>query len=73
MSWYNTCRPHSKLGVLTPEEAFRGKVLHATTEEFIPARRNARDGPNIQIDIARRHYRLDPHLPMIEIKLRKAA
>jgi putative transposase len=37
-SWYNTARPHSALGIRTPEEAFTGKVLHATTEEFIPAR-----------------------------------
>ena len=73
MNWYNTFRPHSSLGTRPPEESFTGKVLPATTEEFIPARRNTRDGPNIQIEIARRHYRGDPRLPIVDIQVRKAA
>ena len=71
--WHNEIRPHGALGFRTPQEAFTGKVLRATTEEFIPARRNARDGPNIQIEIARRRYRGDPHLPIIDIRVRRAA
>ncbi|MHB1768719.1 MAG: integrase core domain-containing protein [Phycisphaerae bacterium] len=72
-AWYNTHRPHSALGIRTPEEAFTGKVLRATTEEFIPARRNARDGPNIHIEVARRNCRHDRRLPVVEITVRKAA
>jgi len=72
-AWYNTARPHSALGIRTPEEAFTGKVLHATTEEFIPASRNARDGPNIHIEVARRNCRHDRRLPVVEITMRKAA
>ena len=67
MNWYNTFRPHSALGFRTPEEAFAGKV----PPKPVPIR--ARDGPTIQIEIARRKHRGDPHLPTPEITLRRAA
>ncbi len=66
-AWYNTCRPHSALGSRTPEEAHRGKTLPK------PVAYRTRDGPNIQIQIARRKYRGEARLPIVEIKLRKAA
>ncbi len=44
VNWHNMCRPHSKLGVLTPDEAWRGK----TRPKPIPIR--SRDGPNIRIE-----------------------
>ena len=51
----------------TPEEAFRGNIL----PKPIPIR--VRDGPNIQIDINRGKCRGDPHLPTINIRVRRAA
>ena len=66
-SWYNTCRPHSALGSRTPEEAFTGGKSPK------PIAYRTRDGPNIQIQIARRHYRGDPRLPIVDIQVRKAA
>ena len=65
--WYNESRPHSALGIRTPDEAYRGKVLPK------PIAYRTRDGPNIHIQIARRSYRGDPRLPVVEITLRKAA
>ena len=65
--WYNTFRPQSALGFSTPEEAFAGR----TPGEPIQIR--ARDGPNLQIDIARRQFRGEPRLPIIEITVRRAA
>ena len=65
--WYNTFRPQSALGFSTPEEAFAGR----TPGEPIEIR--ARDGPNLQIDIARRPFRGEPRLPIIEITVRRAA
>ena len=66
-SWYNTARPHSALGALTPEEAYRGKALPK------PIAYRTRDGPKIDIEVCRRHFRNDPRLPAVEITLRKAA
>ena len=66
-AWYNTARPHSALGGRTPEEAYHGKALPK------PVVYRTRDGPNIQIEIARRKHRGDPRLPIVDIKLRKAA
>jgi hypothetical protein len=66
-AWYNTHRPHSALEFRTPEEAFCGKAL------LKPVAYRTRDGPNIQIQIARRHYRGDPRLPIFDIRVRKAA
>jgi hypothetical protein len=65
--WYNTHRPHSSLGVLTPDEAWCG---HAPPEA-IPIR--ARDSQKFNIQIARQKCRGDPNLPVIQITLRKAA
>ena len=65
--WYNVMRPHSALDSRTPEEAFRGKVPPK------PVACRARDGPNIQIEITRRHYRHDPRLAVIAITVRRAA
>ena len=67
VAWYNSCRPHSALGFRTPEEAHCGKALPK------PVAYRTRDGPNIQIEIARRKHRGDPRLPVVEITLRKAA
>ncbi len=91
MNWYNTQRPHSSLGTRTPEEAFRGNILPK------PIQIRARDGPQVQIEIARYGYsritqkslrstaRLfnshllsaqpcrGPHLPTINIRVRRAA
>ena len=67
MTWYNTHRPHSALGIRMPQEAFAGRKL----PKPVPIR--ARDGPNIQIEIIRRNYRDEARLPMIDIQLRKAA
>ena len=78
--WYNAKRPHSALGHLTPAEAWTSSALPTQNPRLPsglqlpqPAPIRARDGPNIQIQIARRHYLNDPHLPIIEINLRKAA
>ncbi len=78
--WYNIHRPHSALGHLTPAEAWASSALPTQNPRLPsglqlpqPAPIRARDGPNIQIQIARRHYLNDPHLPVIEINLRKAA
>ena len=65
--WYNTCRLHSALGLRTPDEAFTGGKSPQ------PIVYRTRDGPNIQIQIARRHYRGDPRLPIVDIHVRKAA
>ncbi|MGC8541311.1 MAG: transposase [Phycisphaerae bacterium] len=78
--WYNAKRPHSALGHLTPAEAWASSALPTQNPRLPsglqlpqPAPIRARDGPNIQIQIARRNYLNDPHLPIIEINLRKAA
>ena len=67
LTWYNTHRPHSALGFATPEEAHCGKAL------LKPIAYRTRDGPTIQIEIARGKHRGDPRLPVVEITLRKAA
>lgn len=67
VAWHNEKHPHSALGISTPQEVFAGKVL----PEPIPIR--ARDKPNIEIQIAPRHFDRDAHLPIIEISLRDAA
>ena len=67
MTWYNTHRPHSASGIRTPQEAWSGK----TVPKPIPIR--ARDGPNIQIEIARRKHRGDPRLSVVNITVRRAA
>jgi putative transposase len=65
--WYNIHRPHSDLGHKTPAEAFSEQLLTK------PVTYRARDNPNIQIEITRRHYRGDPHLSMPEITVHHAA
>ena len=67
VTWYNTARTHSALGIRTPEEAYCGKALPK------PVAYRTRDGPNIQIQIARGKYRGDPRLPIVDIQVRKAA
>ncbi|MGC8561343.1 MAG: integrase core domain-containing protein, partial [Phycisphaerae bacterium] len=66
-AWYNTKRPHSALGVRTPHEAFADRKL----PKPVPIR--SRDGPKVEIHVARRHFRGDTRLPVIEINLRQAA
>ncbi|MHB1767677.1 MAG: transposase [Phycisphaerae bacterium] len=66
-AWYNTCRPHSALGFRTPEEAYGGKTLPN------PIAYRTRDGPTVEIQVARRRFRDDPHLPAPEITVRRAA
>jgi len=66
-AWYNTCRPHSALGFRTPEEAYGGKTLPN------PIAYRTRDGPTVKIQVARRRFRDDPHLPVPEITVRRAA
>ncbi len=66
-AWYNGCRPHSAINARTPEEAYNHRKLPKAVAY------RARDKPNIQIEIARRHFRGDVRLPIVEIKLRKAA
>jgi putative transposase len=65
--WYNHHRPHSALRGLTPEEAWNGQSL--------PAAQSFRAGEPLKphIRIRRVHCRGDPHLPVVEIALRKAA
>ncbi len=65
--WYNSARPHSALGIRTPEEVFTQRAIPQ------PVAYRARDGPDIQIEIPRRCYRHDPHLPVIGITVRRAA
>jgi putative transposase len=66
-AWYNTCRPHSALGFRTPEEAYGGKTLPN------PIAYRTRDEPTVKIQVARRRFRDDPHLPVPEISVRRAA
>ncbi len=66
-AWYNTKRPHSALGSRAPHEAFADRKLPK------PAPIRSRDGPTVEIQVARRHFRGDPHLPVPEITVRRAA
>jgi hypothetical protein len=66
--WYNRFRPHSALGILTPNEAFAGSNQ---LPEPIPIR--ARDPQRLDIRVQRFKCRGDPTLPVIRITVRKAA
>jgi transposase-like protein len=66
-AWCNGYRPHSALHGLTPQEAWEGRVLPEPISIW------ARDQRQPQIEIRRRHYHGDPHLPVIEISVRLAA
>jgi putative transposase len=65
--WYNTCRPHSALDGLTPEEAWQGQDL----PQPLPLR--ACDGTRPQITVRRVPCRGDPRLPVLQIQVRSAA
>ena len=65
--WYNHHRPHSAVNGLTPDEAWNG-ILQP---QPIPIR--SRDEAKPHIQILRRHCRGDPHLPIIQITIQKAA
>jgi hypothetical protein len=65
--WYNIHRPHSALGVLTPDEAWRQKPAPTA----VPIR--ARDGAHYHFHVAMRNCRGDPGLPVFQITVRKAA
>jgi len=67
VSWYNDKRPHSALGVLTPNEAWDRQAAPTP----VPIR--ARDPQKFNIEIARQRCRGDPRLPVIQITVRKAA
>lgn len=65
--WYNHHRPHSAIKGLTPDEAWEGIEL----SEPIPIRQRA--AIKHRIDIHRLKCRGDPHLPIIQITVRRAA
>jgi transposase InsO family protein len=65
--WYNTHRPHSAHGVLTPNKAWRGD----RSPRSIPIR--AADHIRFAIDVTRRRCRGDPRLPVICIHVCRAA
>ncbi len=64
---YNHRRPHAALDGRTPEEAWQGCELPK------PVSFRACDNRSPRICIRRIHCRGDPHLPVVEIALRKAA
>ncbi len=65
--WYNHYRPHSAIKGLTPDEAWEGIEL----PQPIPLRQ--RDAIKPRIDIRRVNCRGDPHLPVINITVQRAA
>ncbi len=66
--WYNEHRPHSALGVRTPNEAFHGK-----NKLPVPIPMRACDPQKFNIELAHQKCRGDPRLPVINITVRKAA
>ena len=66
-SWYNTERPHSALGFLTPEEAWQ------SIEPREPISVQAREELRPMIDVTRSSYRGDPRLSVVQINLALAA
>ncbi len=66
-SWYNTERPHSSLGFLTPEEAWQG----IEPQKPIPIRACEELRP--MIDVRRSPYRGDPRLTIVRINIALAA
>jgi transposase InsO family protein len=65
--WYNTIRPHSALGQLTPEEAWQGNEPPAP----IPIR--ARENGLSILSVKRSAFRGDPRLPELRIDVAFAA
>jgi transposase InsO family protein len=61
--WYNTTRPHQAIGGLTPEEAWLGQ------EPSSPIPIRAGDQLEPAIEIRRKHYRGDPRLPLLSIRV----
>lgn len=59
--WYNRCRPHVSLGILTLDEAVAGQCL----PEAIPIRWHGYVEPSFEV--GREHLDDDPHLPIIKI------
>ena len=66
-SWYNTERPHSSLGFLTPEEAWQG----IKPQKPIPIRACEELRP--MIDVTRSSFQGDPRLPVVRINIAIAA
>ena len=66
-SWYNTERPHSALGFLTPEEAWQG----IEPQKPIPIRACEELRP--MIDVRRSSFQGDPRLPVVKIDVALAA
>ena len=60
-NWYNTSRPHSALGFLTPEEVWRS----IEPPDPIPIR--AREELRPMIDVQRSCFRGDPRLAVVQI------
>ena len=75
--WYNGSRPHSALGVRTPDEAFTGHAPPAAAKLSgvgpTPVAYRARDGPKVEIEVCRRHFRGDAYLAVPQITIRRAA
>ena len=66
-SWYNTERPHSSLGFLTPQEAWQG----IEPQKPIPIRACEELRP--MIDMTRSSFQGDPRLPVLRINIALAA
>lgn len=62
--WYNRHRPHTSLGILTPNEAVAGHRF----SEAVPIHRRGEVDPSFQV--TRDHLGDDPHLPVIKIDAR---
>ncbi len=61
--WYNEHRPHAALNGQTPNEACEGVELPAS----IPIRQA--ELCEVEIDVSRRSYRGDPHLPIVSVRI----
>lgn len=61
VEWYNEHRPHSALGIHTPDEVHVGIEL----PEPIPFR--AANPIGVTVDVYKQSYRGDPSLPVISI------
>ena len=65
--WYNQHRPHSALGVLTPQEVWEGR----TAPPPVPIR--AADPHRVRINVSRHACRGDPRLRIVHITVQRQA
>ena len=62
-TWYNHHRPHGALGVRTPEEAGRG------TDPPTPIAFRHGGETEPVINLSREHFRGDPHMPLLHLRV----